>query len=89
MIVEFDKSFEKWLSNISEATILKKVEQAILKAEIAKTIQEIPNAKKLIGYKNYYRIRIGDYRMGFERISKTTIRFIIVADRKEIYRRFP
>ena len=89
MIVEFDKSFEKWLSNISEAIILKKIEQAILKAENAKTIQEIPNTKKLTGYKNYYRIKIGDYRVGFERINKTTIRLIIIANRKDIYRKFP
>lgn len=89
MIVEFDKSFEKWLSNISEAIVLKKVEQTILKAENAKSIQDIPSTKKLTGYKNYYRTKIGDYRIGFERISKTTIRFIIVANRKEIYRRFP
>ena len=89
MIVEFDKSFEKWLSKISETIVLKKVEQIILKTENSKTIQEIPSTKKLTGYKNYYRIKIGDYRMGFERISKTTIRFIIVSHRKEIYRRFP
>ena len=30
MIVEFDKSFEKWVSNISDEIVLKKVEQAIL-----------------------------------------------------------
>jgi len=89
MNVEFDKSFEKWLSNISEAVVLKKVEETILKAENAKTIQEIPSTKKLSGYKSYYRIKIGDYRIGFERINKTTIRLIIVANRKEIYRRFP
>jgi len=64
MIVEFDKSFEKCLSNISESIVLKKVEQTILKAENAKTIQEIPSTKKLTGYKNYYRIKIGDYRIG-------------------------
>ncbi len=89
MNVEFDRSFQKWLSKINETNTLKKIEQAILKAEEAKSIYDIPNTKKLTGHKNYYRIKIGDYRMGFERISKTTIRLIIVANRKEIYRSSP
>jgi len=25
-----------------------------------------PNVKKMKGYQNYYRIRLGDYRIGFE-----------------------
>ncbi len=89
MNVEFDKSFHKWLSRINESNTLKKIELAILKAEGAKVINDIPNAKKLSGHKNYCRIKIGDYRIGFERINKTTIRLIIVAKRKEIYQRFP
>ncbi len=89
MNVEFDKSFHKWLSRINESNTLKKIELAILKAEGAKVINDIPNTKKLSGHKNYYRIKIGDYRIGFERINKTTIRLIIVANRKEIYQRFP
>jgi mRNA interferase RelE/StbE len=89
MIVEFDKSFEKWLSKIDDPNTLKKIEQIILRAETANSIQEIPGSKKLSGYKNYYRIKLGDYRVGFERLTKTNIRLIIVANRKEIYRRFP
>jgi mRNA interferase RelE/StbE len=89
MIVEYDKSFEKWLSKITDAVILKKVEQIILQAEQSKTISEVKNSKKLTGYKYYYRIKIGNYRIGFERITNTTIRLIIIADRKDIYRRFP
>ncbi len=89
MNVEFDKSFQKWLTKVNESSTFKKIEQAILKAEEAKTIKEIPNTKKLSGHKIYYRIKIGDHRIGFERISKTTIRLLIIANRSEIYRRFP
>jgi mRNA interferase RelE/StbE len=60
-----------------------------LNAEAAQSIQDIPNVKKLSGYKSYYRIKIGDYRLGFERISKSTIRFVIIANRNEMYKRFP
>ena len=89
MNVEFDKSFEKWLAKIEDSGTLKKIEQIILQAEDAKSIAEIKNVRKLTGFKKYYRIKLGNYRLGFERINSTTIRFIIVANRKDIYLRFP
>ncbi|MBN1768316.1 MAG: type II toxin-antitoxin system RelE/ParE family toxin [Prolixibacteraceae bacterium] len=46
-------------------------------------------SKKLQGYKNYYRVRIGNYRLGFELIDGTIVLIILVAHRKEIYRKFP
>ena len=89
MIVEFDKSFEKSLNKIKDQSLFSKLEKIILNFEEAITLQELPNIKKLSGYKNYYRIRIGNYRLGFEKISENTIRFIIVSHRKDIYDQFP
>jgi mRNA interferase RelE/StbE len=43
----------------------------------------------LTGFKNYYRLRIGEYRLGFEKIDENTIRFILIAHRKDIYKLFP
>jgi len=89
MIVEFDKSFEKWLAKINDGIVLEKIEKAILQIEAAQSINQVHHIKKLSGFQNYYRIKLGSYRMGFERISKTTIRLIIVDKRKDIYKRFP
>jgi mRNA interferase RelE/StbE len=89
MIVEFDKSFEKSLAKIKDTTILSRIERIIIKAENSNLINYIPNTKKLIGFSDYFRIKIGDYRLGFERIDNETIRFIIISHRKDIYRRFP
>jgi mRNA interferase RelE/StbE len=44
---------------------------------------------KLTGYKKYYKIRLGDYRIGLEKINSTKIRLIIIANRKDIYKIFP
>jgi len=41
------------------------------------------------GFKTFYRIRIGDYRIGIELENPTTLRFIIVLHRKNIYKKFP
>ncbi len=44
---------------------------------------------KLTGYMNYYKIRIGDYRIGLEKINSARIRLVIIANRKDIYKIFP
>ena len=89
MIIEFDKSFEKSLEKTRNKSLLQKIEKVILDFEQAKSLTDLPNVKKLTGYKYYYRIRIGEYRLGFEKISENTFRFIIVAHRKDIYKVFP
>ena len=89
MIVEFDKSFSKSLNKINDHTILQKIEKIILELEKADSLNEIKSIKKLSGFKNYYRIRVKDYRIGFETTNKNTIRLILIAHRKDIYRKFP
>ena len=41
------------------------------------------------GFQTFYRVRIGDYRLGFELIDKETVLFILVSHRKDIYKYFP
>ena len=88
MKVAFDKSFHKRIIRIKDKQVLGKIKQAILQAEEATDIQQIPNIKKMEGFKTFYRIRIGDYRIGIE-LKKDTISFITVANRKDIYKSFP
>ena len=89
MNVEFDKSFEKWLSKISDKALLGKIEKVIIQLEAVQSLDQISNVKKLTGYKNYFRVQIGTHRLGFELVKKSTIRLIIIADRKDIYKKFP
>jgi mRNA interferase RelE/StbE len=43
----------------------------------------------MVGFSNFYRIRIGDYRVGIELLDLDTILFIAIAHRKDIYKTFP
>jgi len=54
----------------------------------SKKITEISNCKKLKGSKNAYRIRIGDYRMGFL-FEKQNVEFVRFLHRNKIYENFP
>ena len=89
MIVEYDKSFEKSLDKIKNKSLFQRIEKIVLDFEKAKSLTELPNIIKLTGYKYYYRLRIGEYRVGFEKINENVLRFIIVAHRKDIYKLFP
>ncbi len=51
-------------------------------------LSEINNIKKLKGEDNAYRIRVGDYRIGFFMKGDTMI-FSRVLHRREFYRYFP
>lgn len=44
--------------------------------------------KKLQGFKNYYRIKIGGYRIGIKKDSENAI-FMRILRRKDIYKFFP
>jgi len=84
----FDKSFSKSLGKIKDNTVLNNIESIIIFCESAKSIKIIPNLKKLKGYRDYYRIKSGSYRIGLE-IEHDTLRFITVLHRKDIYKKFP
>ena len=62
----------------------------IIIAEMEKASQpaELNNCKKLSGYKTAYRIRMGQYRIGFYYENKI-VELVRILHRKEIYRYFP
>ncbi len=88
MNVEYDASFLKSINKLKNKSVEEQIAKAIANVKNAETIAQIPGNKKLKGYSRYYRIRIGNYRIGYE-LTGQTVRFIIVADRKDIYNMFP
>ena len=88
MKIEFRSSFAKDLKNIRDRNLLRRVSEKIEEVERAKSLSEISQLKKLRGHAAYYRIRIGDYRVGMT-IAEDTITFVRLLNRKDIYKHFP
>ena len=88
MKVSFRQSFERDLKAVKNPTILKQVKKLILKLESSSDLNSLANVKKLAGSKNFFRIRIGDYRIGLV-VLQNTIELVRILHRKEIYRYFP
>ncbi|MFN4145440.1 MAG: type II toxin-antitoxin system RelE family toxin [Runella sp.] len=88
MKVEFKASFLKDLQSVKDHSLKESIRKAIISVEKADNIQQIPKIKKLTGYSSYYRIRIGDYRIGLN-FESDTIYFVTLDHRKDIYKHFP
>jgi mRNA interferase RelE/StbE len=88
MRVEFEKSFLKDIEKLNDKNTAIKLKAKLLEFEEQSDFANMQNIKKLKGYKNYYRLKIGDYRLGFsyEEGNLNIIRFL---HRKDIYKLFP
>ncbi|HSK70571.1 MAG TPA: type II toxin-antitoxin system RelE/ParE family toxin [Pyrinomonadaceae bacterium] len=88
MNVRYEASFEKDLKNIRDKSLLKRIKAIIGNVKKADDAKQIKNLKKLRGYETFYRIKLGDYRVGIE-IIKDEVIFTRFLHRREVYRYFP
>ena len=88
MRIQFKETFGKDLRGIKNKEVLNKVREIIVQVEQARTLKDIANLKKLKGGNDYYRIRIGDYRLGIV-VQENIVSFVRCLNRREIYRYFP
>ncbi|MGH9425119.1 MAG: type II toxin-antitoxin system RelE family toxin [Terriglobia bacterium] len=87
MKVEFRDSFAKDLKDVKDTSLLKRTRELIEAIEQVDSL-EIPSLKKLKGGGNYFRCRLGDYRVGIM-LENDTIVFVRFLNRKDIYKYFP
>lgn len=88
MKVEFKKTFLKELKKLRNKQLKNSIITCITQVESAQNISHIHNLKKLSGYDIYYRIRIGDYRIGLK-IENEIVYFVVFEHRKDVYKGFP
>lgn len=68
--------------------MLRRVREAIVRVEAAETLDELPNLTKLSGASGFYRIRVGDHRIGIA-VEDDEVEFVRCLHRRDIYRYFP
>ena len=88
MKVEFLSKFNKDISTVKLKPIKEKLITLIDELESAGSLSEINNVKKLKGFSQAYRIRIGDYRLGLFQ-TKEGVELARFVHRKDIYKLFP
>lgn len=88
MNTAFLGSFLRDVKKLREARVRRDVAEAIRDVEDAPSLAQIPSLKRLSGHAAFYRIRIGDYRIGLK-LEGDTITFVRCLHRREVYRFFP
>jgi len=87
--VSYAKTLVKDLEAVSRNPAVKKrLSKLIETFKAIDTLDELKHIKKIEGYDCYYRLRIGDYRLGLK-VSGDTVELIRFFHRRDIYRRFP
>lgn len=81
----FKESFLKDVEALGDGALKKRVRKAIAQVEQVATLKDIKNLKKLKGGDQYYRIRIGDYRLGLI-LQDDTVVFVRCLHRRDVYR---
>ena len=89
MNTEYKPSFIKDLKALKSTPYFQSI-KALVFEEIPSLpdLKNLKNLKQLKNFESAYRIRVGDYRIGFF-FEEETIVFTRVLHRKEIYRYFP
>jgi mRNA interferase RelE/StbE len=84
----FRQSFTRDLNRVRDKKLLQQVRKNIEAVESADSLSALPNLKKLKGAKSYFRLKLGDYRLGLA-LENDTVVFVRLLDRKDIYKYFP
>jgi len=88
MTVEYLGQFSKDLLKITDESLKDDLFNAIINLKKAEALSSVSNGKKLKGYQNAYRIRIGKYRLGFY-FDGEVVELARFAKREDIYKLFP
>ena len=89
MKIFIDKSFVKDVDKITDKKLLRNLNKLIIELENSNSLTELPQVKKIKGYDSFYRIRLGNYRLGLEEIKGERICLTRFLHRKDIYKYFP
>ena len=89
MKLRYEKSFLRDIKRLREEVILRRLEEVLTRLKDANSLSEISGCKRLKGFDNLYRIKIGSYRLGIADLGDGEIAILRFMHRREIYRRFP
>ena len=88
MKIAFRQSFARDLSRVRDKKLLQRVKESIEAVESSDYLNALPNLKKLKGAKSYFRLKLGNYRIGLA-LENDTVVFVRLLDRKDVYKYFP
>lgn len=89
MQIVYTKTFLKDLAKVIPVKRRQQIEKFVFEdLPVIESLVHAGNIEKMTGYKNHYKVRFGDYRVGIFK-NNNIIELQRVLNRKEIYKFFP
>ena len=88
MEIEYTPSFERDLRRARNSELRARVERLIETIKEAPSLPDVRGVVRLTGPGAFYRLRVGDYRIGIA-VEGNTVVMIRLFHRREGYRSFP
>jgi len=88
MKVDILKKCNKDIQSITDRKLAKLVLEAIDRIEQCSSVNDLKNVKRMKGAADHFRVRIGDYRLGFK-VEDDAVLLMRFMHRKDLYRFFP
>jgi mRNA interferase RelE/StbE len=89
MKVSYHKNFDKDLEKYATHEQIREIFLFVDELESAESLREFSNIKKLAGFKEFYRTRFGEYRLGFRIIDGKSVQLDRFLHRRDIYKKYP
>lgn len=68
--------------------MLRRIKSTVEQIEATDSLDKLPNLTKLSGTSGFYRVKVGDYRIGLA-IENDEVEFVRCLHRCDIYKYFP
>ena len=88
MNIHVRSSFKRDMRRLSDSATALRIEEAIKLLEAAESLREVSHIEKIAGWQDAFRLRVGDYRIGFF-LLEGEVHLSRCLQRKEAYRHFP
>lgn len=89
MQIDPKRSFDKDIRSIRDKFVLKRLKEVLNDLEASESLQSCSlDIIQLSNAFGYYRLRVGDYRLGFK-LVESRLELMHFRHRKEFYRVFP
>ena len=88
MNIIYTKAVTKDVRKIKDKKLISKITVVVKSLKEASSLDYLQSIKKMLGHPKAYRIRIGNYRLGFY-LDNDTVILVRFLKRSDIYKVFP
>jgi len=89
MIITYHSKFKKDIRKINDKKLKKSLLNKIQEMKEAFSMENLSGVEKMSGHSTAYRIRIGNYRLGFYLENNESLQLKRFVKRNDIYKVFP